>query len=170
MVKPEKEEHTGGLFVVPKDMNRKKPIFLTDENIGQYIFKDCCHAIPGDDILGFITSDNHIEIHKRSCNIASKLKSSYGNRILDAKWRMGKRLFFDATIQIRGIDRIGMLSDISQVISAQHGINIRKIVISCEESIFDGSLEMRIHDRDDVQTIIKALKKINGISEVNEII
>ncbi len=170
VVKPEKVEHAGGLFVVPKDMNRKKPIFLTDENIGQYIFKDCCHAIPGDDILGFITSDNHIEIHKRSCNIASKLKSSYGNRILDAKWRMGKRLFFDATIQIRGIDRIGMLSDISQVISAQHGINIRKIVISCEESIFDGSLEMRIHDRDDVQTIIKALKKINGISEVNEII
>ena len=78
------------LFVVGKDFNKKKPLILTEENINQFIFPSCCHAIPGDDIMGFIDNKNRIEIHKRSCNIAAKLKSSYGNRIVDAKWDMHK--------------------------------------------------------------------------------
>ncbi|RRD02667.1 RelA/SpoT family protein [Prevotella sp. OH937_COT-195] len=160
--------NNGTLIVVPKDMNRKKPIFVTDENISQYIFKDCCHSIPGDDILGFITSDNHIEIHKRSCLVASKLKSSYGNRILDAKWKMRKVLFFEAEIKIRGIDRVGILNDVTQVLSSQFGVSVRKITACCEESIFEGRLELRVHDREDVHTIMNRLKKIDGLKEVSE--
>lgn len=167
-LRPGQTDSTGGLIVVPKDMNRKKPIFVTDENISQYIFKDCCHSIPGDDILGFITGDNHIEIHKRSCSVASKLKSSYGNRILDAKWKMSKRLFFDASIKIRGIDRVGILNDVTQVLSSQFGVSMRKITACCEESIFEGTMELRVHDREDVHTIIDRLKKIDGLKEVNE--
>ncbi|WP_455095961.1 RelA/SpoT family protein [Prevotella koreensis] len=167
-LRPGQTDSTGGLIVVPKDMNRKKPIFVTDENISQYIFKDCCHSIPGDDILGFITGDNHIEIHKRSCSVASKLKSSYGNRILDAKWKMSKKLFFDASIKIRGIDRIGILNDVTQVLSSQFGVSMRKITACCEESIFEGTMELRVHDREDVHTIIDRLKKIDGLKEVNE--
>ena len=162
-------ESTGALFVVPKDMNRKKPIFVTDENISQYIFKDCCHAIPGDDILGFITSDNHIEIHKRSCVVASKLKSGYGNRILDAKWKTRKVLFFEAEIKIRGIDRVGILNEVTQVLSSQFGVSVRKITACSDANIFEGSMELRVHDREDVQTIISRLKKIDGLKEVNGI-
>ena len=97
------------LFVVPEKFNRKKPIFITDDNITQYKFKHCCHPIPGDDVLGFIDGRHQIEIHKRACPVAAKLKASFGNRILDAKWDMHKKLFFDATIRIQGIDRVGML-------------------------------------------------------------
>jgi len=157
------------LFVVPEKFNRKKPIYITDENIGQYKFKPCCHPIPGDDVLGFIDGKHQIEIHKRTCPVAAKLKASYGNRILDAKWDMHKRLFFDATIRLQGIDRMGMLLDISQVISSQMSVNIHKLTIASEEGVFDGTIELRVHDRDDVKRIMDQLKTIEGLQDVTQI-
>lgn len=163
-------EHRQNYFIVKEGFNRKKPIFITDENIGQFIFRNCCHPIPGDDALGFIDGKNRIEIHKRSCPVAMKLKSSYGNRILDTKWDMHKQLFFDAIIEIKGIDRIGMLNEVTQVISEELNVNIHKITLSCDEGIFEGVLDLRIHDRDDVKTIISKLKKINGLQEIKHIV
>ena len=158
------------LFVVPEKFNRKKPIFITDDNIKQYKFKHCCHPIPGDDVLGFIDGKHQIEIPKRSCPIAAKLKASFGNRILDAKWDMHKKLFFDATIRLQGIDRVGMLLDISQVISSQMNVNIHKLTIASEEGVFDGTVELRVHDREDVRNIMGQLKKIADIQDVTQII
>ena len=157
------------LFVVPENFNRKKPIYITDDNIKQYKFKHCCHPIPGDDILGFIDGKHQIEIHKRACPVAAKLKASYGNRILDAKWDMHKKLFFDATIRMQGIDRVGMLLDISQVISSQMNVNIHKLTIASEEGVFDGTIELRVHDREDVGNIIGQLKKIPDVQDVTQI-
>ena len=157
------------LFVVPEKFNRKKPIYITDDNIKQYKFKHCCHPIPGDDILGFIDGKHQIEIHKRACPVAAKLKASYGNRILDAKWDMHKKLFFDATIRMQGIDRVGMLLDISQVISSQMTVNIHKLTIASEEGVFDGTIELRVHDREDVGNIIGQLKKIPDVQDVTQI-
>ena len=156
-------------FIVPKDFNRKKPLFITETNIPQFIFPSCCAPIPGDDALGFIDNKNRIEIHKRNCPVANKLKSSFGNRILDVKWDMHKQLFFNATIKLRGIDRIGLLNEVTQIISRQLNVNIRKVVFTCEESIFDGLIEMRVHDREDVQKIIDELKDINGIQEIQHV-
>ncbi|MBR5929242.1 MAG: bifunctional (p)ppGpp synthetase/guanosine-3',5'-bis(diphosphate) 3'-pyrophosphohydrolase, partial [Prevotella sp.] len=138
-------------FIVPKDFNRKKPVYITENNITQFVFPTCCHPIPGDDALGFIDGKNRIEIHKRNCPVANKLKSSYGNRILDVKWDMHKQLYFTATVQMRGIDRIGLLNEVTQIISRQLNVNIHKITISCEDDIFEGEIELRVHDRDDVK-------------------
>ena len=157
------------LFVVPEKFNRKKPIFITDDNITQYKFKHCCHPIPGDDVLGFIDGRHQIEIHKRACPVAAKLKASFGNRILDAKWDMHKKLFFDATIRIQGIDRVGMLLDISQIISSQMSVNIHRLTITSEDGMFDGSIELRVHDRDDVKAIINNLRKIEDLKDVTQI-
>ncbi len=162
------DAETQEFFVVPEKFNRKKPIYINDENIGQYKFRHCCHPIPGDDILGFIDNKHRIEIHKRDCPVANKLKTSYGNRILDAKWDMHKRLFFDATIHIEGIDRMGMVMDISSVISSQMNVNIHKFAITSEEGVFEGDIEIRVHDREDVKTIIDQLKKIDGLQEVTQ--
>ncbi|MBP3776427.1 MAG: bifunctional (p)ppGpp synthetase/guanosine-3',5'-bis(diphosphate) 3'-pyrophosphohydrolase [Prevotella sp.] len=167
--KAKKEDTTQEFFIVPEKFNRKKPIFINDDNIGQYKFRHCCHPIPGDDILGFIDNKHRIEIHKRDCPVAAKLKTSYGNRILDAKWDMHKRLFFDATIHIEGIDRMGMVMDISSVISSQMNVNIHKFTITSEEGVFDGDIEIRVHDREDVKIIIDQLKKIDGLQEVTQI-
>ena len=157
------------LFIVPEKFNRKKPIFISEDNINQYKFVGCCHPIPGDDALGYINNKNQIEIHKRACPVAAKLKSSYGNRILDIKWDMHKKLYFDATIRIGGIDRLGMLNEITQVISSQMNVNIHKVIITCEEGIFDGSIEIRVHDRDDVKAICDNLKVIPGLKEISQI-
>ena len=157
------------LIVVTKDFNRKKPVFINENNIHRYVFPSCCHAIPGDDALGFIDNKQHIEIHQRSCPVAAKLKTSFGNRIIDAKWDMHKQLFFDATIQIRGIDRIGLLMDLAQVLSGELNVNMRKISVSCEDNIFEGTILLRIHDRDDMEMIIDKLKTVDGLTEISQI-
>ena len=164
------DEEQPQYFVVPENFNRKKPIYITDDNINQFKFKHCCHPIPGDDVLGFIDGKHQIEIHKRACPVAAKLKASFGNRILDAKWDMHKKLFFDATIRLQGIDRMGMLLDISQIISSQMNVNIHKLTIASEEGVFDGTIELRVHDRDDVRLIINQLKKIADIQDVTQIV
>ena len=161
---------TEGLIVVTKSLNKKKPIFINEDNIYRYIFPHCCHAIPGDDILGYIDNRNHIEIHKRSCPVAAKLKASYGTRILDAKWDMHRSLLFDAAIQIRGIDRSGMLHDIADVLSDQLGVNIRKITITSDNGIFDGTIEMQVHDRKDVEMIVESMKNIKDMQEVQSVL
>ena len=81
---------------------------------------------------------------------------------------MHKRLFFDATIHIEGIDRMGMVMDISSVISSQMNVNIHKFSITSEEGVFEGDIEIRVHDREDVKTIIDQLKKIDGLQEVTQ--
>ena len=167
--KKKKEESQKELFVVPDKFNRKKPIFITEDNISQYKFPGCCHPIPGDDALGYIDNKNQIEIHKRNCPVAAKLKTSFGNRILDIKWDMHKTLYFDATIRLGGIDRVGLLNEVTQIISAQMNVNIHTVNITCEEGIFDGSIELRVHDRDDVKSIINNLKGVPDLKEISQI-
>ena len=156
-------------LVVGKDFNKKKPCIISEKSIGMYIIPTCCHAIPGDDILGYIDNKNQIELHQRACPVANRLKSSFGNRILDAKWDMHKVLFFDATIQIRGIDRKGMLHDISDVITEKLDVNIHRVTISADDGIYDGKIEIRVHDRAEVQEIVDALKQIEDMQEVIQI-
>lgn len=160
---------TARFFTIGKDFNKKKPIYISEESYNQYVYPHCCHPIPGDDILGFIDNRGHIEIHKRACPVATKLKASFGNRILDAKWEMHKQMFFDATIEIRGIDRRGMLRDVAEIISDQLGVNIHKVTISSDNGIFDGSIELRVHDREDVKVIMESLKKISDLQEISQI-
>ena len=157
------------LFIVPEKFDRKKPVYISEENINQYKFPGCCHPIPGDDALGYINNKNQIEIHKRNCPVAAKLKTSFGNRILDIKWDMHKKLYFDATIRLSGIDRVGMLNEITQIVSSQMNVNIHTVNITCEGGIFDGSIELRVHDREDVKTIIGNLKAVPDLKEISEI-
>jgi GTP pyrophosphokinase len=167
--KKEEEEKQPELFVVPKNFNRKKPIFINEETISQYEFPKCCHPIPGDDILGYIDNKNQIEIHKRTCPVANKLKTSYGNRILDAKWDMHKSLFFDATLRLGGIDRRGLVNEVTRVISNQLSVDIRKLMFTSEDGVYEGWIDLRVHDRDDVKAIMDSLKQVDDLKEISQI-
>jgi GTP pyrophosphokinase len=158
------------LLTVGKDFNKKIPCYITEETIQMYIFPQCCHPIPGDDILGYIDNKNHVEIHKRNCPVASRLKSSFGNRILDAKWVMHNQILFDATIQIRGIDRKGILHDLADIISDKLDTSIHRIIVTSDDGIFEGKIELRVHDRNEMPTIIQQLKDIEGLQEVQQIL
>ena len=164
------EEQQPELFVVPEKFNRKKPIYITDDNLTQYKFPSCCHPIPGDDVLGYIDNKNQIEIHKRACPVANRLKTSYGNRILDAKWDMHKKLFFDATIRLGGIDRRGLVHEVTSIISQQLSVDIRRLTFTTEDGVFDGTIDLRVHDREDVKSIMDSLKHVSDLKEISQIL
>lgn len=167
--KKDEQDKKAEPFTVDNTLNRKKAIVINDGNIDTYLFPTCCHPIPGDDILGYIDNQNHVEIHKRNCPVASKLKSSYGNRLLDAKWDMRNIRLFNATIEIRGIDRQGMLHDVVDVISDEMNVNMHNLSQTSKEDIFMGKIEVLVHNRQEVKNIINSLKKVKGLQEIQQI-
>ena len=143
---------------------------LTDENLKRsFIIADCCHPIPGDDVLGYYDEEKHIVIHKRSCPIANTLKSSHGDRILAAKWETHKQLYFAVPIQITGIDSMGVLHEITTIIYQQLNANIQKMHIESNNGIFEGTFWINVHDVEDVKNICENLKKIKNIKTIARI-
>ena len=168
-VEPTDQEVVEPEVVGKKEVKKitKQILKLTEEAIQKnYEIANCCHPIPGDDVLGYIDTNGKITIHKRQCPIASKLKSSYGNRIIATQWDTHKQLTFLVTIIIKGVDRMGLLSDVTQVISHQLNVNIRKLTIETVEGIFEGNIQLYVHDVEDVHAIIGELKRIDSIQEV----
>ena len=153
-----------------ENVDRKKALNLTDENLkNSFIIADCCHPIPGDDVLGYYDEDKHIVIHKRNCPVANTLKSSHGDRILAAKWETHKQLYFAVPIQIKGIDSMGVLHEITTIIYQQLNANIQKMHIESNNGIFEGTFWINVHDVDDVRNICENLKRINNIKTIARI-
>lgn len=151
-------------------INPKQVLKLTEESLQKkYIMAECCHPIPGDDVLGYVDENDRIVIHKRQCPIAAKLKSSYGNRIFATEWDTHKELSFLVYIYIKGIDNMGLLNEVTQVISRQLNVNIRKLTIETEDGIFEGKIQLWVHDVEDVKTICDNLKKIQNIKQVSRV-
>ena len=162
-----KEEKTIETF---DNVDRKKPINLTDSNLNSsYIIADCCHPIPGDDVLGYYDDNKHIVIHKRNCLVADTLKSSHGDRILAATWETHKQLYFAVPIKITGIDDIGVLHEITSIIYQQLNANIQKLNLESNNGIFEGTFWINVHDVDDVKNICNNLKKIKQIKTIARI-
>ena len=151
-------------------INTKQILKLTEENIQKnYIMAECCHPIRGDDVLGYMDENDRIIIHKRQCPVAARLKSSYGNRILATEWDTHKELSFLVNIYIKGIDAMGLLNEVTQVISRQLNVNIRKLSIETTDGIFEGNIQLYVHDVDDVKTICNNLKQIQNIKQVTRV-
>lgn len=158
-----KEENNAETF---EQIDRKTPISLTDDNIkSSYIIADCCHPIPGDDVLGYYDEEKHIVIHKRNCPVANTLKSSHGDRILAARWDTHKKLNFIVPIQIKGIDDLGVLNEIT-AITQQMNSSIQKLHLECFDGIFEGTFWLNVHDVDDVNELCSALKKVKHIKTI----
>ena len=163
--KPEEKEPQEKEKINPKEILK-----LTEESLQKkYIMAECCHPIPGDDVLGYVDENDRIIIHKRQCPFAAKLKSSYGNRILATEWDTHKELSFLVYIYLRGIDSMGLLNEVTQVISRQLNVNIRKLAIETNDGIFEGKIQLWVHDVEDVKTICNNLKKIQNIKQVNRV-
>ena len=154
----------------PKEkINTKQILKLTEKNITQYKMATCCHPIPGDDVLGYIDESGELTIHKRQCPVAARLKSSYGNRIVATQWETRKEKEFLVNIYLRGIDSVGLLNEVTRVISHQMEVNIRKLSIESNDGIFEGNIQLYVHDVEDVRSLTNELKKIKNIKEVTRI-
>lgn len=168
------KEDDGSMFNLPifgnKKVSVKNTLTLTEDNSGvTYRIADCCSPIPGDDILGFMEEDGMLVVHKRQCPVAMRLKSNYGERIISAVWETHKMLSFPATIELKGIDRMGMLSDIVKVITEEHAVNVNKVHVETNDGMFEGSITVYVHDVEDVNNLCVHLVKISGISSVNRV-
>lgn len=150
-----------------KEIDTKKPLDLNEQTLQKdYKIAECCHPIPGDEVLGFIDDNGQIVIHKRKCPVTDRLKAAYGNRILSANWNLQKPLYFLVTLNLSGLDSIGLLNKITGIISEQMNVNIQKINIECKEEIFEGKISLNVHDVNDVKIICNKLKKIKGITTI----
>jgi len=139
----------------------------TMENL-KYITATCCRPVPGDDIVGLIR-ENAIEVHRTTCTKAIDEMSKYGHRIIKAKWRENEKITFLAGIKIKGIDRKGLLQELTGVISEGWNINIRGLAMESSEGLFEGTMMVYIYDAEQLNKLIKNIEGIDGIQSVRRI-
>ena len=169
-----KEQDTPATENKPADKPKKKEphaIVLTDENLGkQYILSNCCHPIPGDEVLGYLDSDGKMYIHKIDCPEANLLKTSFGKRIYSATWNTHRVQSFVETIEFKGIDKFGVFIQVLQTITTDFHINMRTVHVTSEDGIFKGTMEIYVYDRSELDDLLKAIRKIDDIKEVKRVV
>lgn len=146
----------------------KEPLTSYEAPDRKYIIAPCCHPIPGDPVIGFKNDDGSITIHKKSCEIAESLASKLGDKVMVVpEWEgITEDTAFPVRISLRGIDRVGLLNEISKLISLVIGVNMRKIYLGADEGIVEGYIEIFVHDKTVLSELIKNLRAINGIQNV----
>ncbi|MBA9079035.1 MULTISPECIES: RelA/SpoT family protein [Rufibacter] len=132
-----------------------------------YTLANCCNPIPGDDVFGFQTEDQGITIHRTTCPKAVELMSNYGHRIVKAKWTGQQELSFLAGITIKGTDRVGLVNDVTKVISNSLKVNMRSITIDSHDGVFEGRLMIFVNDTAQLEKLIQKLLRVNGVLSVD---
>jgi GTP pyrophosphokinase len=147
--------------------------FLLRENVENaeqsYEIAKCCNPIPGDEVTGYHSPEGTIIIHKPKCPVAIRIMSNEGNRIIAVKWAIHKLVSFLARISMTGIDRIGLVNDITHIISAELKVNMTKINISVNNGIFEGTIDLYVHHTKDLNNLILKISNINGIENVKRV-
>ena len=145
------------------DANSKHIKILLDEDKVKFLASDCCHPIPGDQVGGVFDGNNTITIHRTSCPVYTNIAATQGDRLVALRWSKHYMMSYLARISIEGIDRMGILSEITNQLSNKLDINLRKISIEAHDEVFTGFIDLYVHDQADVDKIIDAFSKINGI-------
>ena len=133
----------------------------------EYVIATCCRPIPGDPVIGIKTPDGTVTVHKKSCPVADSIASKHGDWVVVPKWESDTdRQAFPARLSIKGLDRVGLLNEISRYISLVMGINMKKIYLSSDEGIFEGYIDLYVHDKSALERMIRKLNSIDGIQSV----
>ncbi|MDH6308210.1 guanosine-3',5'-bis(diphosphate) 3'-pyrophosphohydrolase [Dysgonomonas sp. PFB1-18] len=145
----------------------KKTYILEEDSFSKnFRMPTCCNPIPGDKVFGYINEDNEVDVHSIHCPVGLKLKASHGDHIVNLEWGSYTQFPFLSSITVTGIDRMGMLSDISKVITAG-SLNIKNLNIETNDGIFEGRIVVYVHDVNDLQTLCSRIAKIKGVKAVN---
>lgn len=163
--KPETEDEV-------KEIDKNVPFLLREnvDNSGQsYEIAKCCNPIPGDEVTGYMPPEGAIIIHKPKCPVAIRIMSNEGNRIIAVKWTIHKLVSFLARIFMSGIDRVGLVNDISRIISTELNVNMRNFNLSVHNGIFEGTIDLYVHHTKDLNNLIMKLSGIKGIENVKRV-
>ncbi len=153
-------------------IDKSTPFLLREnvENSGQsYEIAKCCNPIPGDEVTGYHSPDGSIIIHKPKCPVAIRLMSNEGNRIITVKWTIHKLVSFLVRINIVGIDRIGLINDITRIISGELKVNMRNVNVSVHNGIFEGTIDLYVHHTKDLNNLIMKIAAVKGIESVRRV-
>ncbi len=162
-------------LIGPEDF---KIILLGEKNDGQeriipgaegasknYILADCCNPIPGDPVIGILSGKDSVVVHKKSCPVAENIAAKYGEKVVVPEWAVIEREF-PVRISLKGIDKVGMLNEITNYISNVMGVNMRKLQLGGDNGVFEGYIEMLVRDKDSLKNLLDNLRKIDGIEDV----
>ena len=141
-------------------------VFGNEEEKLDYTFAECCNPIPGDTVFGFLTIQEGIKIHKKTCTNSISLQSKFAYRIIKSKWIDSSQEYFNSKIKISGIDNLGIVSEITRIISNSLNIDIKKMSFDTEENTFTGKITLKVKTKSILDKLIDRLKKINGIEKV----
>ncbi len=156
---------------IRKQLQDKPDTLLIGESMEtlSYSLSPCCNPIPGDDVFGFVTINEGIKIHRNNCPNAVQLMSKYAYRVVKAKWITNRAIAFLSGIRIKGIDEVGLLQNITNIISSEYNVNIRNIHFDTHDGTFEGEVMVYINDNQHLNNLIKKLKKIKGVRKVDRI-
>ncbi len=157
------------------DPNYKSPgkkeaeliIFGEDSDRIMYTLANCCKPIPGDDVFGFVTTGEGLKIHRTTCPNATRLMSNYGHRVVKTKWAKNKEISFLTGLKIIGVDDVGVIHKITNLISGELKMNISAMTIEAKEGIFEGNVKVFVHDKDELDDVVEELLKLDGIVRVD---
>ncbi len=164
------EEKSGKSWGFPwfKNKEKKNSYVINDETDTKhkYVIAGCCNPIPGDSVVGFLASDGTVTVHKKTCSVANSIAAKHGDRIVMPVWEKAADQSFLVRLSLKGLDRIGIINEISRYISLVMSVNIRKFCLGTDEGIFEGYIDLYVHDKEDLEKLIKKLNKIEGIQSV----
>ena len=140
-------------------------------DIVQYSLAPCCNPIPGDDVFGFVSTHEGIKIHRVNCPNATELLSKHGHRVVKAKWTSQTEVSFLAGLKIRGTDRVGMMNDVTRIISSELKVNMRSVSIESDNGIFEGSIQLYVQDTQHLEKLVKrSLKRLKESKKLRGLI
>jgi len=162
-------KNSTGVFDEPKHQNLDMIVFGKDEEKLNYTFAKCCNVIPGDKIFGFITISEGIKVHSDNCPNAINLRAQYDYRVIPAKWVNAESFKNRVKIEIEGLDRMGMINDITTVISGAMGMDMKSMSIESNNGVFTGNINLEVKNKSQLEQTFKKLKEINGVSRVRRV-
>ena len=150
-------------------MNQKADTIIIGEDFKDidYRMAACCSPIPGDDVFGFITISEGIKIHRYNCSNAEHLMSKMAYRCIKARWKSKERKENLASIVVRGIDRMGIVNRITEIISNQHNINMKSISFETEDGIFEGNMKVMVYDTEHLNQLMTKFEQVEGVQRVS---
>ncbi|PST82210.1 RelA/SpoT family protein [Pedobacter yulinensis] len=165
---PERSENQQIEALLSKVKGPENDILLIGEDMQKidYTLAACCNPIPGDDVFGFVTVNEGIKIHRTNCPNAAQLMANYGYRVVKAKWNKQKELTFLTGLHIVGIDDVGLINNITKVISNDFKVNMRSITVDTNDGIFDGSIMIYVNDTEHLEKLISDLMRVKGVTGV----
>ncbi|MEO5783167.1 MAG: RelA/SpoT family protein [Ginsengibacter sp.] len=169
ILKPVHEEKIEHEHVSKSHQKKEAELIIFGESSDKimYTLANCCKPIPGDDVFGFITQGEGLKIHRTNCPNAARLLSNYGHRVVKTKWVKNKEISFLTGIKIIGLDDVGVINKITNLISGELKININALTIEAKDGLFEGNIKVYVHDKDELEELVQHVKKLPGIESVD---